>query len=173
MNKDTKFTFKIDKDSDDYKFSFNIDKNEFSNINKQGSENKLFGNNINFGNINKQGSENKFSESSVQLLEHKIKKGKKFLPDELVGEVKNLLFDRDIIGIKVIATFYDDDGDILGTRSAYTMPGTIESLETAPFNIVLYDDEGDDAEKYDIKIQWGYLGTLPNHFSQTFSNLEN
>ncbi|MGD1837073.1 MAG: FxLYD domain-containing protein [Nitrososphaeraceae archaeon] len=163
LNQDTKFTFKIDKDSDDYKFNFNIDKNDFSNINNQEGENKLFGNNFDFSNINNQEGENKLTEPSVELLEHKIKKGKKFLPDGLVGEVKNSL-DRTIRGVEVIATFYDDNGDILGTRSAYTIPATMESQSTAPFNIALYNDEGDDAEKYDIKIQWGYTGTSYNQF---------
>jgi hypothetical protein len=52
------------------------------------------------------------------------------------GTIKNLA-GQNATYVKVIATFYDVDGKVMGVAYTYTMPSTIMPNQTAPFELEL------------------------------------
>ena len=41
--------------------------------------------------------------------------------------------------VKIIGTFYDDNGNVVGTSSTYADPTEIDPGEKAPFDLILSD----------------------------------
>ena len=56
---------------------------------------------------------------SLEILSHKIKEGQ--FSDNLIGQIQNN-FAKKIQSVEVIATFYDGNGDIVGTAIAILIP---------------------------------------------------
>lgn len=54
----------------------------------------------------------------------------------VVGEVQyNSVMPVDFV--QIIGTFYDKDGNVVGTATTYTNPSTLDSGDTAPFDLIL------------------------------------
>ncbi len=74
---------------------------------------------------------------------------------KVVGEVKNNS-SRSALYVKVIATFYDNLGSVIGTGYSYAgdTPNTpLEVGATTPFEVKSYPDKID-ASKYKLDISW-------------------
>lgn len=92
-------------------------------------------------------------EKIVQLKSHKIKSEK--FSDRLIGQVQNNAGEN-VEFVKIIATFYDDAGDILGTDFSYTDPSDLITNMKAPFEMYLDEDVADDYGSYDLMLTWNY-----------------
>ncbi len=72
----------------------------------------------------------------VYVVSHSTKKDK-ILDDttyKMVGEIKNKS-DEDVSFVKIIVTFYDKNGIVIGTDYTYTDPSDINSGRTAPYSL--------------------------------------
>jgi hypothetical protein len=94
------------------------------------------------------------TEPTIELLKHKITKGD--FSDKLIGQVKNTLDDK-VSFVKIIATFYDVNGDLLGTESTYTDPSDMLPQMKAPFEMTI--DNAGSIASYDITITWKGSGS--------------
>ena len=68
---------------------------------------------------------------SLELLSHKIKEGD--YSDSLIGQLQNN-FAKKIESVQVIASYYDGNGDIIGTDYGYTTPSDLSVGMKAPLN---------------------------------------
>ncbi len=76
-------------------------------------------------------------EDPVYVVSHSTKKDKILDPIyKLVGEIKNN-GDEDVSFVKIIGTFYDKDGIVIGTDFTYTDPTDIKAGRTAPYSLTL------------------------------------
>jgi DNA-binding beta-propeller fold protein YncE len=76
-------------------------------------------------------------EDPVYVVSHSTKKDKILNPIyKLVGEIKNRS-DEDVSFVKIIGTFYDKDGIVIGTDYTYTDPSDIKSGRTAPYSLTI------------------------------------
>ena len=96
-------------------------------------------------------------EDPVYVLSHSTTRTKVFgdTTYEIVGEIKNNS-DEEATFVKITATFYNDDGIVIGTDFTYTDPHDIRPGRTAPYSetIGIGDsiDVSDIAEaKYSLK----------------------
>jgi hypothetical protein len=89
--------------------------------------------------------------SIVMLKSHKIKEGD--YSDSLIGQVQNNA-GKDVTFVEVIATFYDQNGDIIGTKNTYTNPTDLRTNMKAPFEMFLDDELVDQIATYDLMIDW-------------------
>lgn len=72
----------------------------------------------------------------------------------LVGEVKN---NSPSVAefVKIIGTFYDNQGNVIATKSTYTDPSNISSNEKAPFELLVLDSAiGEKITKYRLMASW-------------------
>ena len=94
---------------------------------------------------------------SLELLSHKIKEGD--YSDSLIGQLQNN-FAKKIESVQVIATFYDGNGDIVGTDYGYTTPSDLSSGMKAPFELRLDEGITDELASYDLTVSWRTSGSF-------------
>jgi hypothetical protein len=94
---------------------------------------------------------------SVEILSHKIKGGQ--FSDSLIGQIQNN-FGKNIESVEVIATFYDENGDIVGTDNGYTNPSDLMAGMKAPFELLLDEGTADDTSSYDVTLSWRQPGSF-------------
>jgi hypothetical protein len=61
----------------------------------------------------------------------------------IVGEVTNTASEEKEF-VKVTATIYDEDNNVIGTDTAFTSPSTVSSQESAPFEFMIGQDDVSD-----------------------------
>jgi hypothetical protein len=77
------------------------------------------------------------TDDPVYVVSHSTKKDKILDPIyELVGEIKNRS-DEEVTYVKIIATFYDDKGIVIGTDYTYTDPSDLNPGRTAPYSLTI------------------------------------
>jgi hypothetical protein len=104
-------------------------------------------------------------EKKVELLSHKIEKNGQN-SDRFIGQVHNMI-NKNVEYVIIIATFYDENGKMLGGKSTYTQPSTIKPNMTASFEMSLNDNfPSDNITSYDVTISWRYPGE-----SERYSNV--
>lgn len=71
----------------------------------------------------------------------------------IIGEVLNNS-DKEKESVKIVATFYDLDGNVIGTKNTYTDPDNILPSQSAPFDLSVnkYDIGGDISVLKDYKL---------------------
>ena len=69
-------------------------------------------------------SQNTTEEKKVELLSSKLKSGE--YSDRFIGQVQNMI-DKTVESVEIIATFYDNTGEIIGSKSTYTQPHNIRN----------------------------------------------
>jgi hypothetical protein len=57
-----------------------------------------------------------------------------------------------------IGTFYDNTGEIIGSKSTYTQPSDLKPTMKAPFEISLDEDIANEIGSYDVTITWRHPG---------------
>lgn len=76
---------------------------------------------------------------------------------EIVGEVENNGTEP-VKFVKVVVTFYDSTGNIVGTKNTYADPSGLRPSMIAPFRIfILNDSIIDDTATYGFTISWDNL----------------
>jgi DNA-binding beta-propeller fold protein YncE len=76
-------------------------------------------------------------EDPIYVVSHSTKKDKIIDPIyKLVGEIKNKS-DEEVTFVKIIGTFYDENGIVIGTDYTYTDPTDIKPGRTAPYTLTL------------------------------------
>ena len=60
----------------------------------------------------------------------------------MVGEIKNRGED-DVTFVKIVATFYDKEGIVIGTDFTYTDPHDLRAGQKAPYDISISDSDVD------------------------------
>ena len=104
-------------------------------------------------------------EKRVELLKHKVERNDKNL-GKFIGQVQNTL-NKNVEYVTIIATFYDKDGNIIGSKSTYTKPNTIKPNMTASFEMILGNDiSSNSINSYDVTITWRFPGE-----SERYSNV--
>ena len=84
-------------------------------------------------------------EKKVELLSHKVKSGE--YTDRFIGQVQNMI-DKNVEYGEIIATFYDDTGEMIGSKSTYTEPSDLKPNMKAPFEMYLDEDIANDIGSY-------------------------
>jgi hypothetical protein len=102
---------------------------------------------------------------SVEILSHKIKGGQ--FSDSLIGQVQNQ-FSKKIESVQVIASFYDENGDIVGTDYGYTTPTDLSAGMKAPFELRLDEGLTDELASYDLTVSWRNSGMFGEENSKVF-----
>jgi regulatory protein YycI of two-component signal transduction system YycFG len=105
-------------------------------------------------------------EKKVELSSHKVEKSDNST-GRFSGQVQNMI-NKNVEYVTIIATFYDKDGKIIGSKSTYTKPNTIKPNMTAPFEMILGDDisSTNNITSYDVTITWRFPGE-----SERYSNV--
>jgi hypothetical protein len=102
-------------------------------------------------------------EKKVELLNHKVESGEN--SDKFIGQVHNMV-NKNVEYVTIIATFYDETGEMIGSQSTYAKPSNLKSNMTAPFEMFLDDDISNNIASYDVTITWRYPGE-----SEKYSNI--
>jgi hypothetical protein len=102
---------------------------------------------------------------SLEILSHKIKEGQ--FSDSLIGQLQNNL-NKKIQFVEVIATFYDQAGDIIGTSNGYTNPTDLSPKMKAPFDLRLDEGITDELTSYDLTVSWKKAGMFGEEESKVF-----
>jgi ATP-dependent 26S proteasome regulatory subunit len=103
-------------------------------------------------------------EKKVRLLSHKIQSVEN--SSKFIGQVHNMI-NKNVEYVTIIATFYDENGKIIGSKSTYTKPNTIKPNMTASFEMILGNDiSSDNITSYDVTITWRFPGE-----SERYSNV--
>jgi hypothetical protein len=77
------------------------------------------------------------------------------------------MINKNVEFVIIIATFYDENGKIIGSKSTYTKPNTIKPNMTASFEMSLnYDTSFNNITSYDVTISWRFPGE-----SERYSNI--
>jgi DNA-binding beta-propeller fold protein YncE len=96
-------------------------------------------------------------EDPVYVVSHSTKKDKILDPMyKLVGEIKNKS-DEEVTFVKIIGTFYDENGVVIGTDYTYTDPTDIKPGRTAPYSLTLgFGDSIDvkDISRASYSLEW-------------------
>lgn len=73
----------------------------------------------------------------------------------VIGEIENNTFSTAEF-VKIIGTFYDDNGNVVGTSSTYTDPSDIYPKQVAPFDLILSGSTipTDQIEEYKLMISY-------------------
>ena len=88
--------------------------------------------------------------AGLTILSHSAKIGKLGY-HEIVGEVQNE-GTRKSSFVKVVCTYYDANGEVIGTSFTYTDPGEIDAGDSAPFELSSYPMELRPAN-YELQVQ--------------------
>ena len=102
-------------------------------------------------------------EKKVELLSHKIESNKD--SNKFIGQVQNMI-DKNVEYVAIIATFYDENGKMIGSKTTYTKPNNLKSNMTASFEMNLNDDVSNNITSYDVTITWRFPGE-----SERYSNV--
>ena len=104
-------------------------------------------------------------EKKVELLSHKIVRGDEN-SHKFIGKVQNMI-NKDVEYVIITATFYDENGKIIESKSTYTKPNNIKSNMTASFEMILKDNiPSNNIASYDVTISWRFPGE-----SERYSNV--
>ncbi len=87
-------------------------------------------------------------EKIVALKSHKIKDDNK-----LIGQVQNNAT-NEVNFAKIIATYYDQNGDITGTDYTFSDPYLLKPGMKAPFHLSLDENIINELGTYDLTITW-------------------
>jgi hypothetical protein len=101
------------------------------------------------------GQETTITEKKVELLSHKVKSGE--YSDRFIGQVQNMI-DKNVEFVEIIATFYDDTGEMIGSKTTYTQPSDLKPSMKAPFEMYLDEDIANYIGSYDVTITWQHPG---------------
>ncbi len=84
----------------------------------------------------------------VELSSHKVEKSENSM-GKFRGQIQNMI-NKNVEYVTIIATFYDENGKIIGSKSTYTKPNTIKPNMTASFEMILYEDIYSNIRSYDV-----------------------
>ena len=87
-------------------------------------------------------------EKIVGLKSHKIK-----TDNTLIGQVQNNVT-NEVNFVKIIATYYDQNGDISGTDFTFSDPYLLKPAMKAPFELALDEEIMGELGSYDLTITW-------------------
>ena len=110
-----------------------------------------------------QNSQQQEGEKKVELLSHKVESSKNSI--KFNGQVHNMI-NKNVEYVTIISTFYDENGEIIGSKSTYTKPHTIKPNMTASFQMLLNEDIFSNMTSYDVAIIWRFPGE-----SERYSNV--
>jgi hypothetical protein len=102
-------------------------------------------------------------EKKVELSSHKIESNKN--SSKFIGQVHNMI-NKNVEYVAIIATFYDENGKIIGSKTTYTKPNNLKSNMTASFEMSLNDDVSNNITSYDVTVTWRFPGE-----SERYSNV--
>jgi hypothetical protein len=102
-------------------------------------------------------------EKKVELLSHKVEIGEN--SGKFIGQVHNRI-NNNVDYVIIIGTFYDETGEMIGSKSTYTKPSHLRSNMTASFEMSFDEDISSSIASYDVTITWRYPGE-----SEKYSNI--
>ena len=60
--------------------------------------------------------------------------------------------------VQIIATFYYQNGGMIGSKSTYAQPSDLKQNMNAPFEMFLDDDVANELSAYDVTLTWRHPG---------------
>ena len=102
-------------------------------------------------------------EKKIELLSHKVEIGEN--SGKFIGQVHNRI-NNNVDYVTIIGTFYDETGEMIGSKSTYAKPSHLRSNMTASFEIFFDYDIPNNIASYDVTITWRYPGE-----SEKYSNI--
>ena len=90
-------------------------------------------------------------QKTIELVKYKFQKDK--TTGKLIGQIQNML-ENEVGFVKVIATFFNESGDIIGSESTNVDTDIVFAKMKVPFEMHLLDGDIDDVEFFDIVITW-------------------
>jgi hypothetical protein len=104
-------------------------------------------------------------EKKVELISHKIERSDEN-SNKFIGKVQNMI-NKNVEYIIIIATFYDENGKIIESKSTYTKPNSLKPNMIASFEMMLTDNvPSNNITSYDVTISWRFPGE-----SERYSNV--
>lgn len=94
-------------------------------------------------------------EKKVELLSHKVENSE--FSDKFIGQVHNMI-NKNVEYVTIYATFYDEIGEMIESKSTYAKPSNLISNMTAPFEMFLDEEISNNIASYDVTITWRYPG---------------
>jgi hypothetical protein len=94
------------------------------------------------------------SAQGVELKSHKITND-----NRLIGQVQNNA-GQNVTFVEIIATFYDQNGNISETEDTYSNPQDLKPGMKAPFEIHLDDNLVNTLNSYDLMVNWQNLNEI-------------
>jgi hypothetical protein len=76
------------------------------------------------------------------------------------------MLDKNVEFVTIITTFYDENGEIIGSKTTYTKPNNLKSNMTASFEMNLDNGISRNITSYDVTITWRFPGE-----SERYSNV--
>jgi hypothetical protein len=121
--------------------------------------------NFSYSQTSQQQEEGTGEEKKVELFNQKIQSVEN--SSKFVGQVHNMI-NNTVEYVTILATFYDENGKIIGSKSTYTKPNTIKPNMTASFEMILGDDisSTNNITSYAVTITWRFPGE-----SERYSNV--
>ncbi|HEX7143274.1 MAG TPA: hypothetical protein VF222_12435 [Nitrososphaeraceae archaeon] len=90
-------------------------------------------------------------DKTVELLSPKVKSGE--YSDKLIEQVHNNI-DKNVEYVQIIATFYDQNEGMFGSKSTYAQPSDLKQNMKAPLEMFLDDDVANELSAYDVTLTW-------------------
>ena len=104
-------------------------------------------------------------EKKVELISHKIERSDEN-SNKFIGKVQNMI-NKNVEYIIIIATFYDENGKIIESKSTYTKPNSLKPNMIASFEMMITDNvPSNNITSYDVTISWRFPGE-----SERYSNV--
>ena len=88
-------------------------------------------------------------DKTVELLSPKVKSGE--YSDKLIEQVHNNI-DKNVEYVQIIATFYDQNEGMFGSKSTYAQPSDLKQNMKAPLEMFLDDDVANELSAYDVTL---------------------
>lgn len=94
-----------------------------------------------------------FASKKVDIVSHRSRISSGYY--EVVGEVQNNT-DRKVTYVKIIATFYDSNGQVLATGSSYAEIKDLEPGQKSPFEVSNYPNKESSQQivRYDLQVTY-------------------
>lgn len=100
------------------------------------------------------GNDNKDSSDAIaKIILTKITYLSDKYSDDIAGQVKNV-GNGTAESIKIILTYYDENGEVIGSDYVYTDQDKLKAGQKSPFSQIVDEETGDDMEAYEISLSW-------------------
>lgn len=96
---------------------------------------------------------NSDSAAAAKIILTKIKYRSDKFSDDISGQIMNV-GNGTSESIKVIFTYYDKNGNVIGSDYSYANQDNLKPGQKSPFSQMINEEIGDDMEAYEVSLSW-------------------